>query len=166
MQKLVKSPRVNWDIFSCSGWEKYSRKIQNAIILKLMKENENCMLPILFQSLTKQQHNFFFNMPSFSSNYLLNSSSETVNCCTQLLRYFGLSFNQTHFQRLHSCVWWATVLSFQHEPNTEVHGLRSGDEEALILCSKTAGNCLCTKLGFCWRFEREHGPVCKWNLRI
>ena len=61
-------------------------------------------------------------MPFFSSNYSLNSSSETINCCTQLLlRYFGPRFNQRHFQRLHSRVWWATGISFQHGPNTEVH---------------------------------------------
>ena len=66
-------------------------------------------------------------MPSFSSNYSLNSSSETLNCCTQLLlRYFGTHFNQRHFQRLHSCVWWATGLSFQHGPTTEVHWVEIG----------------------------------------
>ena len=46
-----------------------------------------------------------FNMSSFSTNYSVNSSSEILNCCTQLLlRYFGPSFNQWRFQRLHSCV--------------------------------------------------------------
>ena len=61
-------------------------------------------------------------MPSFSSNYLLNFSSETLNCCTQLLLwYFGPSFNQRDFQRLHSCVWWVTGLSSKHGPDTEVH---------------------------------------------
>ena len=36
---------------------------------------------------------YFFIMPSFSSNYSLNSSSETLKCCTQLLlRYFSPSF--------------------------------------------------------------------------
>ena len=65
-------------------------------------------------------------MSSFRSNYSLNLSSETLNCCTQLLWYFGPIVNQRHFQRIHSCVWWATGLSFQHEPNTEVHWVEIG----------------------------------------
>jgi len=91
-----------------------------------MKENEICMLHILFQSLTNL-HNLLFNMPSFSSNYPYNSSSETLNCCRQLpLRYFDPSFKQRHFQRLYSCVWWATGLSSKHGPNTEVYWVEIG----------------------------------------
>ena len=67
-------------------------------------------------------------MPSCSRNFSHNSSSETVNCCTQLLRYFSPIFNRRHFQRLHSCVWWATGLSFKHGPPLKSIGLRSGDE--------------------------------------
>ena len=62
------------------------------------------------------------NNTIYSSNYSLKMSSETLNCWTQLfLRYFDPSFNLRHFQRLHSCVWWKTGLSFQHGPNTKVH---------------------------------------------
>ena len=39
-------------------------------------------------------------------------------------------------------------------------------KEVTIPCSKTVGNCLCTKLGFCWRCEREHRPVGRWNLHF
>ena len=100
---------------------------KNAIIFKLIKENESCMLHMLFQTFTKQQHNLFFNMPSFSTNYSLKSSSETLNCWTQLLlRYFGPSFNQMHFQRFHSCVWWETDPSFQHGLNVEAHWVEIG----------------------------------------
>ena len=57
----------------------------------------------------------------------MNLSSEALNRCTQLLlRYFCPCFNQIHFQRFHSCVWWATDLSFQHGPNTEVHWVEIG----------------------------------------
>ena len=38
--------------------------------------------------------------------------------------------------------------------------------EATISFSETAGTCLCIKIGFYWRCEREHGPVEWWILHF
>ena len=120
-------------------WEKWTREwIQNTIIFILMKENENSMLRILLQSLTKQQRNLIFNMPSFSSNYSIGKLSTAA----LLLRYFDPSFNQRHFQRL---VWWG--LSFP--PHTKFIKLRS-NKEIIIPRTKPREIVSATSFGFVW----------------
>ena len=75
------------------------------------------------------------------------------------IQYFGQSFNQAHFQRLSSCVRWATDLSFKHGPNTEVHWVEIRRWRRPQFLAPKPKDFLYTKLGFYWRCERYNHPV-------
>jgi len=69
-------------------------------------------------------------MPSFSSNYLLNSSFETINCCTQFLLYSILAKALTkHTFKDSAVVCGERQTSVSNMGQTlKSIGLRSGDE--------------------------------------
>ena len=84
-----------------------------------MKENEIFMIHILFQSLTKTITQSIFQYAILQQQLRAQLNSQLLHATSFAI--FDPIFNQRHFQRIHSCVWWATGLSFQRRPNTEVH---------------------------------------------
>ena len=118
-----------------------------------MKENEIFTIHILFQSLTKTITQSIFQYAILQQKLLVQFvlwNSQVMHATSSLLFWSKILLKT---QKL--CVVNDRTLLLTWTKHWSTLGWDRAIKDATITCSKTGENCLCTKIGFCCRCERD-----------